>query len=37
MREVLQLVAERLELSAAAAVLERATEEPVGELRVPRQ
>ena len=36
MREVLQLVAERLEIAAAAAVLERAGEQPVGELRVPR-
>ena len=36
MREVLQLVAERLEIATAAAVLERAGEEPVGELRVPR-
>ena len=37
MREVLELVAERLELAAAAAVLERPREQPVGELRVARQ
>ena len=36
-RKVLQLVAERLELPAAAAMLERPRQQPVGELGIARQ